>query len=377
MQERPQGHASLLAGVDTARAAVGGEDWAAALAAVLSEPGAIAIACQPIVDLSRGTVVGYEALARFTGPPAAPPDRWFAEARRQGLGASVNGVAVGAALALRPSLPPNCFLAINVDPNLLAAAPVREAFEAVDHLAGVIVELTEHAEVEDYDDLRSVLATYRARGATIAVDDAGMGYASLRHILAVRPQLVKLDRALGTFASRTDAWIVAEGIERREELDALVRIGVPLGQGYLLGRPSPPFAELEPALGVHIRGRIEAKRSSSAVAPLLERARSVSTWTGARPPPLFEAQPALDVVPVLDAWERPIGLVQRAREAGGRRKDDVMRVKATSQVADVARRAMTRPLVDRFDPLLCCDDLGRYIGVVRVERLVERLAQSL
>ncbi len=129
-----------------------------------------------------------------------------------------------------------------------------------------------------------------------------MGYASLRHILAVRPQLVKLDRALvegldgdgaknalvemlGTFASRTDAWIVAEGVERREELDALVRIGVPLGQGYLLGRPSPPFAELEPALGVHIRGRVEAKRSSSAWRRFSSRPGPFRTWTGARLPP--------------------------------------------------------------------------------------------
>jgi EAL domain-containing protein (putative c-di-GMP-specific phosphodiesterase class I) len=124
------------------------------------------------------------------------------------------------------------------------------------------VEITEQAQVEDYDELNVALGHLREVGVRIAVDDAGAGYASLRHILRLEPDVIKLDkslvrnvhrdrprRALATalisFAAEIGATIVAEGIESAEELDALRDLGVTFGQGYHLARPHrPPVAPL-------------------------------------------------------------------------------------------------------------------------------------
>jgi EAL domain-containing protein (putative c-di-GMP-specific phosphodiesterase class I) len=120
-----------------------------------------------------------------------------------------------------------------------------------------------------------MVATVRQAGGRVAVDDAGAGYASLRHILELRPDFVKLDRSLvaavdrdpaiiavvqmlGDFTSRLDSWLIAEGIERLEEMDVLASLGVPLGQGYLLGRPEGPWADVPAAIGDQIRERAAA-----------------------------------------------------------------------------------------------------------------------
>jgi EAL domain-containing protein (putative c-di-GMP-specific phosphodiesterase class I) len=121
----------------------------------------------------------------------------------------------------------------------------------------VIVEITEHAAVPDYAALHRALGPHRDAGLRLAVDDAGAGYASFRHILNLRPDLIKVDsslvsridldaaqqalvRSLLTFAENSGAVLLAEGVETQGELDELARIGVPLVQGFLLARPSPP-----------------------------------------------------------------------------------------------------------------------------------------
>ncbi len=221
---------------------------------------------QPIIDTARGTVVGYESLARFSGPPHATPDRWFAVARAAGVGAELEARALRTALDARSALPPNCFLSVNVGPDALLAAPVAAVFAAAGDLRGVVVEITEQAAVTCYDALITAIAPVRAAGALLAVDDAGAGFASLKHITVLRPDFVKVDRdlvagidtdetkaavveALGMFTSRLDAWLIAEGVETTAELDRLLSLRVPLVQGYGLGRPGPVMGAARPRGG--------------------------------------------------------------------------------------------------------------------------------
>ena len=210
---------------------------------------------QPVFDLQGHRPVGVEALARFTSDPPRPPDEWFDEAHDVGYGVELEVAAVAAAVDQLPLLPPDAFLAVNVSPTAAASPELAELLGAVP-LERVVAELTEHTRIDDYRALLLALAPLRRQGLRIAVDDAGAGYAGLRHVLRLAPDLVKLDielirgidrdpakRALATalvsFAAETSCTLVAEGIETADELATLRSLGVAYGQGYGLARPGP------------------------------------------------------------------------------------------------------------------------------------------
>jgi EAL domain-containing protein (putative c-di-GMP-specific phosphodiesterase class I) len=210
---------------------------------------------QPIIDLKTDRLAGCEALALFAGHPVRPPDLWFAEAQRVGLGAELQLAAVHKALAQLAHLPPRAYLAINIGPDVAGAPELLRLLHNVDSQR-VVIELTEHLQVEDYPALISAVHSIRATGARLAIDDTGAGYASFAHILKLAPDLIKLDRILTTgvdvdparqalagalvnFAVETGAKVIAEGVETIGELDVIRQLGVGYGQGYLLGRPGP------------------------------------------------------------------------------------------------------------------------------------------
>jgi hypothetical protein len=141
------------------------EGWAAALAAVLADPVKPRLVFQPIVDLRRGVVAGYEALSRFDGPADCGPDRWFAMADELGLGVLLEARVVAAALIARRELPANCFLSVNVSPHLLTEPALADVLLAEDDLSGIVLELTEHVAVEDVQPLVGLLQRLRAAGA--------------------------------------------------------------------------------------------------------------------------------------------------------------------------------------------------------------------
>jgi EAL domain-containing protein (putative c-di-GMP-specific phosphodiesterase class I) len=210
---------------------------------------------QPIVELSTGRIAGFESLARFHHPVFRPPDAWFTEAFDVGLGLDLELHAVSRAFAAVPVLPDGTYLAVNVSAST-AMCPDLERLVAGAREARIVVELTEHTMVDDYDALQGSLDRLRSHGALIAVDDAGTGYAGLQHILRLRPDVVKLDRELITgidrdparhalvaamtfFALEIGALLVAEGIETEPELEAVRRLGVTWGQGFFLAPPAP------------------------------------------------------------------------------------------------------------------------------------------
>ncbi|MHB8397757.1 MAG: EAL domain-containing protein [Candidatus Limnocylindrales bacterium] len=205
---------------------------------------------QPIVDLHNGAVVGYEALSRFAD--GTSPDAVFALAARAGLGIELETGTLRAAVTTASSiLPSAAYLSLNASPALIGSGALGPLLADVKR--PLVLEVTEHVVVDDYAGLRHDLATL---GPTVrlAVDDAGAGYASLRHILELAPDFVKLDIGLirgidadparqallagmGYFAMKRKLRLVAEGIETVAELETLRSLAIPYGQGYLLGRP--------------------------------------------------------------------------------------------------------------------------------------------
>ncbi|HUV57731.1 MAG TPA: EAL domain-containing protein [Acidimicrobiales bacterium] len=215
----------------------------------------ITVVFQPIVNLESRSTIGYEALSRFSGEPPRPPDRWFAEANSVGLGRQLELLAVDEAIRALDRIPRDRFLSVNLSPELLANGDFEEFMHDRDG-DRLVVEFTEHVRIDDYAPLVDSMKRLRRRGLRFAVDDAGAGFASLQHILKLRPEIIKLDialtrgidsdparRALASslvfFANETDARIISEGIETDDEQSTLHGIGVHLGQGFLLGRPGP------------------------------------------------------------------------------------------------------------------------------------------
>lgn len=362
---------------------------------VLEKPGRVRPYFQPIVDLQRGEVCGYEALARFTDWPRVAPSDVFAAADDRGMGGALEAQMVREVLDARPHVSADRFLSVNLSPHAVLSDEVQAAFADADRLDAVILEITEQTDT-DLELLGMALAELRARGALVAVDDAGAGYGSLARITALQPHFVKVDRSLvqhvdndpakaavvetlSELAARIDAWVVAEGIERIEELDTLIRMRVPLGQGYAFGRPGPAMAELEDDIAGHIRTRYRPAARELEVGSLVEAVPTLPEPVSQRAlGVLFDRRPGPDYIALVDGVGKPSGLVRR--DDFGRREAPVrslMLVTREMPLAAVSRRAMSRPPARRFDPLLCCDDTGRYAGLVRIERVVDTLAGAL
>jgi EAL domain-containing protein (putative c-di-GMP-specific phosphodiesterase class I) len=211
---------------------------------------------QPIVDVTSGRPVLYEGLMRFRS--SYTPAQWFDVATRSGLTTELELAAARSVLDLLRvgRVPDGATVSVNLSPATVVAADLATLLAGLDP-GRVVLEVTEHHEVHDYEALRVALAPWRARGLRLAVDDAGAGYASLKHVLLCAPDLVKLDmalvrgiggdrvrqalvRAVLGFCCEAGMTVVAEGVESEDERAALVALGVPLLQGYLLGRPSEP-----------------------------------------------------------------------------------------------------------------------------------------
>jgi EAL domain-containing protein (putative c-di-GMP-specific phosphodiesterase class I) len=213
----------------------------------------VSMVFQPIVDLEDGATVGVEALARFGGEPEHSPVMWFEEAEAIGLRTDLELVAVRAALAQLSRIPRPIYLSVNVSPRTILSPRFLEVLSEVT-ADRVVVEITEHAPVDDYGALKAAIRRIHDLGARVAIDDTGAGFDSLAHIYRLEPDVIKLDmtlthgidqdpvrRSLASslvdFGHGIDAAMTAEGIETKEEEDTLRSLGVGFGQGWYLARP--------------------------------------------------------------------------------------------------------------------------------------------
>lgn len=220
--------------------------------AVLDDPTAMTMVFQPLRDLKTMEVVGLEALARFPGHDFGP-EWFFAEAAKAGLGPASEMHAVRLAMTALGRIPDPIRLNINVSPDTLCSEEFLELMSSAPR-GRLVIEVTEHAVIEDYTEVRLASARLTELGVWLAIDDVGTGFSGLNRILESAPQELKLDRvvvrdvdssglkqslveAFCTFGRRMRLGVVAEGIETEAELRELQALGATVGQGYHLGRP--------------------------------------------------------------------------------------------------------------------------------------------
>ena len=213
----------------------------------------LSVVFQPIFDVERGRMVGAEALSRFE--PGRRPEEWFAEAASVGLGVELELWAARVALRHFGSLPAPAYVSVNLSPETVQSAALTEVVPPA-AVERTVVEITEHAPVVDYGGLAQALRDFRSGGGRVAIDDAGAGFASLRHIVRLDPNIIKLDgsltrdihldpnrralaAALISFAHETGMVIVAEGVEHPDELRTLRELGTAQVQGTHLAAPVP------------------------------------------------------------------------------------------------------------------------------------------
>lgn len=361
-------------------------DWGRLIASALHDDHRLTSVFQPIVDVGRRAVVGYEALTRFTHPdaPQVGPDRWFYEAGKMGVGGDLEARALNASLAHRSTMPKNCFLTVNVDPGYLLEPSIRDVFASHPSLQGLVVEFTEHRSW-DWALVESSVQMLRSAGALIAIDDAGSGYSGLQQILELRPSILKLDRSLvesidqdeakaslvemiGVFAGRIDAWILAEGIETRAEALRIADLGVPLAQGFFFGRPAPPWASIDPTAASTLQ---EATVSGEtlhqlvdAAAPVRANDEMISDWLDADDP--WRA--------VIDADRRPLGMIDADALLTGSIVPALI-ANVNSSPHDIAHRLSTFA-GDPHVPVIVTDNTGRYLGIIKLRRLLNSVGRT-
>ena len=203
---------------------------------------------QPYVDLATNEVRGYEALTRFDD--GVRPDRRIRAAWLVGLGPEMEAACARAALEAADRLLPGATVSVNFSPGTILNGMASDIVSRSTRT--VVIEVTEHTAIEDYPALRAAL--HACGPVKVSVDDAGAGFASLRHILELEPDVVKLDiglisgidhdlarqalaAGLSHYAADTGTVLIAEGVETEAEADTVRRLGVHYGQGFYFGRP--------------------------------------------------------------------------------------------------------------------------------------------
>ncbi|WP_163803184.1 sensor domain-containing phosphodiesterase [Mycolicibacterium anyangense] len=220
------------------------------LDALLMQPDGLSAVFQPIVHLPSGKTVGYEGLTRFPSSSEFTPLQWFSAARRVGRGLDLEFAALSTILTAARRIPAEVPVAVNLSPKAAGEETIQDVLTTAGRALGV--EITEHEPFPD--DLALSLTRLREQGMTIAIDDAGAGYASFTQILRLQPDAIKIDgelitgidtdpakraltTAMNTLATELNAATVAEAVETPQQLQTLIGLGIEYGQGFHLGRP--------------------------------------------------------------------------------------------------------------------------------------------
>ena len=209
---------------------------------------------QPIHSIKTGKPVGLECLARFPDAMMRGPDKWFDEAAEIGRGLELELLAVECALDSLKHVPKDVYVSVNASPDTIMSGALHQVLERAGK-KNLVVEVTEHQQVGDYAALKKALQPI-SKYARIAIDDVGSGYAGLRHLVDLGPDMLKLDMtltrdihqdlarcalvgAMVRFAEAIGSKLIAEGVEYAEEAEVLKKLGVEYGQGYFYAKPMP------------------------------------------------------------------------------------------------------------------------------------------
>lgn len=217
------------------------------------EEGRVRTVFQPIVDMRTGAMCGFEALARF---PMYRPDEWFQAAADSGMAGWFETTILRAALASLPDLPAGCFMSVNLSPDAIQAPEARSAFGEYESLDQVVIEITGQVDSAEAAAIADALEPARSRGARVSVDESGRGGTCLISLTTLHPDFLKLERSLVAgidelpalqkavgaalaLAGHLGAGVVAQGIETEGEIETVVGLGVPYGQGFAFGHALP------------------------------------------------------------------------------------------------------------------------------------------
>lgn len=340
----------------------------------------------PILDVARGVAAGYQAQTQ----PSDLQDVDAAEVPP--LDADCHGDAtaraIATALSAVPTLPVNTFLTLPIGAAVAATRPVREALLAHGSLRGVVLDISGFNGTAPVGDLEYVLAQYRDNGALISVGGHGAAQPELTSIVRLKPSILRLGRdwvrgvdrseakrraieVIGQLAGQLDAWILAEGVSTTAELRALAGLAVPLAQGPLIGEAR----EFWPAVEVSAAAALPApptREGDGVLRSLLQQAYTTRNAMAATA--VLPETTGYDVVVVVDEFQRPVSLLEQG-DATAWEATEVLAVNVETSVADAVARAMVRPRATRFTPLVCTDAAGRFLGILRIERLMAHLAQ--
>lgn len=377
-----------------------------ALNAILAQ-GSIHTLFQPIVSLTERRLLGYEALSRGPSNSALhSPLNLFAVARQTAHLSELEMLCRQTACKRFSKLGLDGKLFLNVSPESLLD-PTHPSGLTLQLLRRfglqpnqVVIELTEHTPTDDFQLLSNALHHYRAMGFTIALDDLGAGYSSLRLWSELRPDYVKIDRhfiegihqdalkrefvgSILQIARRSQAQVIAEGIEQLEELDVLSEMGMTLVQGYLLARPQehPPrdasqlLPQVRPVVAL-------AETSPDLRHLLLEQAAVPHDTPTAKVLDAFRLQANLNSVAILDAENRPCGIVHRhclsdallkpfatdllARKPISRLMSEDFLAVELGQTLQQVSRLLTSRARQRIEEDFIITEGGRYLGLGRV-----------
>lgn len=364
------------------------------VAQLIDRRGRCRLVYEPIADLARGEICGYEAVERFPG--AVAPETWRTAAERRGLEPDFDAFVVESVLHARESLPAGCFLSFNARPATLLREPVRRVLVRARSLDGLVIELVPRLARRDEPRFVAFAQELREAGARFAVDHVGGEDAVLRFAGVLRPAWAKLDALLVAdldrmpakrlllyelerIATRFGTTLVALGVSRVEEVEALMRLRVPLAQGPLVGVRAKTLTPVAFPLGRYARERGAAMREPGSLAPLVESAPAVAAGDAVADAvaAAFAAEPHARWAVLLDARGIPVGLHERDAFARGEPPVAELVVAAANGIAEAAQCAMAREPAHRFEPLVCCDASGGYAGIVPLDRLVDALAEAV
>lgn len=345
---------------------------------------------QLIADLAEGVAAGYQTVVRLPDMLGRSTSDCLRRAACLGHRLELEERIIRTALSSRDLLPANCFLVVSVSVPFLVSNHWERVLSSIQDLSKVVIEVTQEDPISDYDLVRSNLCLIRTLGGSIAVSDAGAGYASLHHSLQMKPNFIKLGSALvsdcdsdptksvliemiGRAANRMDAWIIADGVQTSGELRELTNLEVPLAQGSYLADVQPSMDVLSAERCAEIVSQTCAMVPSDGLTAHIETCPTATTQFGARH--LLTSSTASLVV-VLDPWKRPHHMLERHPLLGLRGIPDLMTVQLHTEPSEVLHRALTRSSAARFDPFAVIDPQGVFQGVVRVDRLTRRLLAS-
>jgi diguanylate cyclase (GGDEF)-like protein len=378
-----------------------------ALSSILTQSGLHSL-FQPIICLSERRILGYEALSR--GPSNSPlhsPIALFAVARQAGRLSELE-IACRESACRRfneQQLPGKLFLNVSPESLLEAAHQPGRTLQLLDDFgippSQVVIELTEQTPTDDFELLQTALHHYRAMGFSIALDDLGAGYSSLRLWSELRPDYVKIDRhfidgihqdalkrefvgSILQIAKASRAQVIAEGIELPEELAVLTEMGVDLVQGYLLCRPQEhPPRDARPLMPRQDNTAVVLNDEGSDLSALLNDQPAVARDTPtATVLEAFRRQANLNSLAVLDEHDQPCGIVHRhslsdallkpfatdlfARKPISRlMNDDFLAVEVSQSLQQVSRLITSRAR-QRIEEDFIITLNGGYLGLGRV-----------